>query len=197
MWNDRFARLCDVGGRACFDPATLAIGSLAATAVGGGLSAAGTIAGGNAAAAAGQMQKTADYYQAEQDDTNAAQEFASGQRKMLDTQDKTRLLLSTLKATAASNGTNTAVGSPVDIAGAIAKRGSYHAALDMFNGASAATGLRNKAAGERYSGDAAATGGQLTKDASFLSAAGTIAGSAGSMLKTYGGWQYPQNFKTA
>jgi hypothetical protein len=67
--------------------------------------------------------------------------------------------------------------------------------MDMFNGASTATGLRNQADAARFTGDVAAYEGKEAEDASFLSAAGTIAGSAGSMLKTYGGFHYPASFK--
>jgi len=193
MRNNRFT--VDIWAHACFDPATLMVGSLAATAVGSGISAMGTIAGGNAAAQAGQMQQAAANNQAAQLEENATQAFASGQRQALDDQEKTRLAISTARATAAGSGVNAGVGSPVSDVGALAKRGSYNAALDMFNGASAATGLRNQAAGVRYSGEAAAIGGQEQQQASLLSAAGTIAGGAGSMLKSYGGYAYPQSFR--
>lgn len=194
MRNSRFT--VDVWQHACFDPATLTVATLASTAVGTGLSAAGTIAGGNAAAAAGQMQQTAANYQAAQLDENAAQAFASGQRKMLDTQQKTQLALSTLKANAAGNGTDAGVGSNVTDAAALAQRGSYNAAMDMFNGASTATGLRNQAAGVRYTGQAEALGGEEARSGSELAAAGTIAGGAGSMLKSYGSYAYPQSFRS-
>ncbi len=172
-------------------------GMMGLSAIGTGLSASGTIAGGNAAAAAGQMQQQAANFQAAQDEENATQAFASGQRQMLADQDKTRLALSTVRATAAGNGTDAGVGSPATIAGSIARRGSFNAAMDMFNGASAETGLLNKAAGERYTGEAEAIGGQEAQGASDLAAWGTIAGGAGSMLKGYGQYAYPQSFKTS
>lgn len=186
----------DIRQHACFDPATLMVTSLASSAVGGGLQAAGTIAGGDAAAAAGTMQKNAAYAEAAQLEENAAQSIASGQRQMFETQQKARLAGSTLRANAAANGTDAGFGSNVSAAGDIAKRGSYMAAMDMFNGLSTATGLHNQAAGVRYSGDVAEIEGQAKKQASLLAAAGTIAGSAGGMAKSYGAWQYPQNFKT-
>jgi hypothetical protein len=196
MWNDRFIDPCSVAQRACFDPATLTVASLASTAIGGAVSAAGTIAGGDAAAQAGQMQQQAANFQASQIEDNSRQAFASGQRQMLDTQEKTRLTLSTLRANAAGNGVNAADGSPASIAGAIAKRGSYNAAMDMFNGESSATGLLNQAAGVRYTGQAAAIEGQEKQSASLLAAAGTLAGTAGSMAKGYGSYAFPQSFRS-
>lgn len=179
-----------------FDPATLTVASLASTAIGGGISAAGTIAGGNAAAQAGQMQQQAANYQAAQTEENARQSFASGQRQMLDTEEKTRLAISSARAAGASSGVDIGTGSPADVQGQLAKRGSYNAAMDMFNGASAASGLMNQAAGTRYTGVAEAIEGEQKKKASELAAAGTIAGTAGSMFKTYGSYAFPQSFRS-
>lgn len=187
MWASWRLHLSGPFGGRLFDPATLTIASLASTAVGGAVTAAGTLAGGNAAAQAGQMQQASANNTAAQEEENAAQAFASGQRQALDTQQRTRLAISTARANAAGSGVNAAVGSPLTIQGELAQRGSYNAAMDMFNGASTATGLRNQAAATRYSGDAAAIGGAEAQEASRLAAAGTIAGGAGSMLKTYGG----------
>src|SRR5712664_4150341 len=94
------------------DPVSLTVASLAATAAGGAVSAAGTLAGGNYAAQAGQMQKTAADFQAQQIDQNSAQALAASQRKMMDTQEKTRLAVSTNTARAAASGVNAAEGSP-------------------------------------------------------------------------------------
>jgi hypothetical protein len=191
MWNDRYRDPCSVARRACFDPLTLTAVSMGATAVGGLVTGAGTIAGGNAAAAAGQMQQASANNTALQEDENASQALASGQRKMFDTQQRTRLAISTNTAEAGASGVDAGVGSPATNAGALAKRGSYNAAMDMFNGASTSTGLLNQAAATRYSGTAAAIGGQEAQDASYLTAAGTIASSAGTMAKTYTGYAYP------
>lgn len=178
-------------GVAVFDPMTLTVASLASTAAGGAISAAGTIAGGNYALQAGQMTKAADYAQAQQLDDNAAQAFASGQRTMLDTQQKTRLAIATSTARAAASGVDAGTGSPVNNVGALAQRGSYQALMDMFNGSSQATGLRNQATSVRYSGDLAEIEGKEKKSASELAAIGTLAGTAGNMMSTYGKFAYP------
>jgi hypothetical protein len=186
----------DIWQHACFDPGTMLMaGSLAASAVGTGMQAAGTIAGGNAAAQAGAMQQQAANYQAAQDQENAGQAFAAGQRQMLSDQDKTRLAISSLRAGAGAAGVDPGTGTAATLAGSIARRGSYNAAMDMFNGASTATGLQNKAQGEIYTGQADLIGGQEAQSASQLAALGTIAGGAGSLFKGYG--QYPASFKTS
>jgi hypothetical protein len=183
-------------GGACFDPLTLTAGSMAMTAVGGGLSAASTLSGGSSAATAGVMQRNAAYFKATQLDQNAGQAIASSQRQMLDTEQKTRLAISTARARGAASGVNIGVGSPAEAQGELASTGSYHALMNLFNGQSTATGLENEAAGTRYEGDLAEYEGEAKESASDLAAAGTLAGSAGSMFSTYGKYAYPGMFKS-
>lgn len=178
-------------GVVVYDPVTLTAVSIGATMAGGAISAAGTLAGGSFAKTAGQMQKASADYQADQLEQNATQAIASGQRTMLDTQEKARLATSSLKARAGASGVDAGVGSPLADEGEIAQRGSYHALMDMFNGESTATGLRNQAKGVRYTGELDEMGGDEAKEASYFSAAGTLAGSAGSALSTYGRYTYP------
>lgn len=167
-----------------FDPMTLTVASMAATAAGGAISAASTLAGGDASLTAAQLR-------AQQLRENAGQAIASSQRQMFDTQDKTRRAISTVTARAAASGAAPDVGSPLENAGQIEKRGSYHALMDMFNGQSEATGLANQAKGVRYTGDLAEIEGKQKKIASRYAAAATLAGTAGSMGSTYGKFQYP------
>ena len=173
MWNDRYSgEGLSLWGRVNLDPATLMVGTMAMTAAGGAASAAGTLAGGNAAQQAGQLMN-------QQAIQNAAQATASGQRKMLDTQDRTRMAMSTATARAAGGGVDAGLGSPATDVGDIAKRGSYHALMDMFNGESESVGLRNQGAVAEWEGN-------TKQDNSYLAAAGTLAGSAGSMFTQYG-----------
>lgn len=173
-------------GNADFDPATLAIGSMAASAVGAGVSASGTLASGNYARQAGLMQQQGANYQAAQLESNAAQSFASGQRTALDTAERTRLAISSSTARAGASGVDAGVGSPVTNAGDLAQRGSYRALMDMFNGESAATGLRNQAAGVRYTGELEELGGEEKQQASRPAAFGTLASGMGGLMSTYG-----------
>jgi len=163
-----------------FAPAALLGMSMATTAIGGAMSAAGTLAGGGAAQQAGEFTKNMDIQ-------NASQALASGQRKSLDTQDKTRMLESTATARAGASGVDAGVGSPASTVGDIAQRGSYHALMDMFNGQSEAVGLQNQ-------GTIAEWEGNQKKSESQLAAAGTLAGSAGSMFQQYGRYNFPSKF---
>lgn len=173
-------------GVVVFDPVTLTVASLGMTAVGGGLAAASTLAGGNFAKTAGQMQQQGKNFEATQLEDNAGDEIAASQRQMLDTQEKTRLAMSTSRARAGASGVDAGVGSPAENEGELAQRGSYHALMDLWQGQSNATGLLNRAAGTRYSGVLDEMGGEAKQTASELAAAGTLASTGGSMFKTYG-----------
>lgn len=162
-----------------------------ATAVSGAIGAASTLAGGRTAEMAGKAQKDADYSTAAQIEQNATQAFASGQRKALDTNLKTKLAISSSVARAGASGVDPGYGSPVTNVGELAQRGSYHAMMDLFNGESEATGLRNQADAVRYRGDLAELEGQQKKKASKLAALGTLAGAAGSAFGNYGRMTFP------
>lgn len=157
---------------------TLAAG---ATIAGGAASAAGALAAGSAANSAGQMKQAGYDFEAKQLDQNAAGELAASQRRMLDTQDKTRLAIASSTARAGASGVNAGVGSPAGNVGALAQRGSYHAAMDLFQGESNAGGLLNRAAGATYSGDLAEIGGEEAKSASYLAAGGDVASTVGRL----------------
>lgn len=157
--------------------AALPMLSMGLSLVGGATMAAGTLAGGNSAAAYGKAQQQA--YNME-----AAQSFASGQRQMLDTQDKTRMAISTIRANAGASGVDAGSGSPATTTGEVAQRGEYHALMDMFNG-------ENRANQLRYQGTLADTEGEMKKTASRYTAFGTLAGTAGTATQTYAAFKYP------
>jgi hypothetical protein len=192
MWNDRFSNPCGLLSRgAVCDPGTLAVASLASSAIGAGVSAAGTIAGGANAASLGQSQQNAANYQAAQLTENASSEIAAAQRQMLDTQQKTRLAQSTLTADAGGSGFVASSGSPGAISSSIARRGSYEAAMQLWQGENASTGDLNKAQGDIMSGQIAAEGGQMQQEASYYSAAGNLASAGGTMFKNYNSMTNP------
>jgi hypothetical protein len=103
MWNDKWSvEGLSLLGPANFDLGKLMAESMAATVPGAGISAAGTPAGGGYATTAGQMQKTAEYakageqeFEAAQTEQNAAQALASAQRTAYETRLRTGLPLET------------------------------------------------------------------------------------------------------
>jgi hypothetical protein len=163
------------------DPVTLT----AATVASGALSAVGTIMGGNAAADAGQRAKQAQDFKAAQEDMAAQESRAAAQRDALEKDRQGKLALSTLQANAAAGGGSASDPGVLTLAGNIAGRSEYESLMDMYRGENRARGLEDTAIGSRLSGEAAAAEGKAKQSASYLSAAGTLIGSAGSAYKTY------------
>ncbi|HXI76104.1 MAG TPA: hypothetical protein VNH21_03155 [Steroidobacteraceae bacterium] len=172
--------------RAVFDPATMLAVGTGSTIAGGGLSALATLAGGGSAKQAGLLQQQAEEFKAKQAEQNAGLAIASSQVKMADTQLRTSQAISTSTARAAASGVDAGTGSAATNVGELAKRGTYLASLDLYNGESQATGLLNEAKGFRYSGEIARMEGEEKEKASELQALATLAGSAGSAFKMYG-----------
>jgi hypothetical protein len=169
------------GWKAVHDPVTMTVATVAS----GALSAAGTIMGGNAAAAAGKSQQDAAYFKAAQEEQAAQESRAAAQRTALEKDRQARLLQSTLQANAAASGGGAADPTIIGLGQDIAGRGEYQSLMDLYTGENRARGLEDQAMGSRMSGDAALAEGKAKQSASYLSAAGTLIGSAGSAYKTY------------
>ena len=170
-----------LGHVAVHDPITMTV----ATVAGGAIQAAGTIMGGNAAADAGKAQRGAQYFKAAQEEQAAQESRAAAQRGSLDKARESRLLLSKLQANAAASGGGASDPTVLDLAGGIAGRGEYESLMEMYKGENRARGLEDQAIGSRMSGDAAKAEGEAKRNASYLSAAGTLIGSGGSAYKAY------------
>jgi len=154
-------------------------------AAGTAISASSTIAGGNNAAAMGVLQQQADQWRATQMKDQEGSEIGAAQRQMLDTQFKTKMLQSTVRANAAAGGVNAATGSPAQVSSAIAQRGQYQSLMDLWQGQNRAVGLENEATGLNYSGDVSVAAGEMERQAAQQRAAATIAGGGSSLFKTY------------
>jgi hypothetical protein len=163
------------------DPVTMTVATVAA----GAMSAAGTIMGGNASAAAGQSQRSAQYFKAAQEDQAAQESRAASQRTGLEKNRQATLLQSTLQANAAASGGGAADPTVIGLGQDIAGRGEYQSLMDMYTGENRARGIEDQAIGSRLTGDAQQAEGEAKRTASYLSAAGTLVGSAGSAYRTY------------
>lgn len=153
------------------------------TAVGGVVSAIGTIAGGNAAAAAGRSGQQQMEFRAKQEEMQAQESRAASQRTALERRRESTLLGSKLLARAAASGGGATDPTVIDLGGDIAARGEYGALMDLYKGENRARGLEDQAMGSRLTGAALLAEGEAKKKASRLSALSTIIGSAGSMAK--------------
>lgn len=169
------------GWKAVHDPITMTVATVAS----GALQAAGTLAGGAAAADAGQRARSAQYFKAAQEEQAAQESRAASQRVALDKDRQSRLLQSTLQANAAASGGGAADPTVVGLGQDIAGRGEYQSLMDLYTGENRGRGLEDAAMSSRMSGDAAAAEGDAKRKASYLSAAGTLIGSAGSAYRTY------------
>lgn len=172
-----FDRLLNFYETAASGPAMLPL-ALASTIASAGIGAAGTLAAGNNAAAMGQYQNQEYQQQAET-------ATATGQRAMLEERRKTGLVESSLQARAAGAGGTATDPSVLGLGSQIAKRGEYNALMDLSQGQNQAAGLENQ-------GSAAVYGGKIAKIGDEWSAAGTLAGGAGSFARTLQYGSLPQ-----
>lgn len=163
------------------DPVTMTVATVAS----GALSAAGTLMGGAAAADAGSRAQQAGYFKAAQEEQAAQESRAASQRQAQEKARNTRLALSTLQARAAAGGGSASDPGTLNLAGDIAGRGEYQSLMDLYTGENRGRGLEDQAIGSRLTADAAKAEGEAKRDASYLSAAGTLIGTAGSAYKTY------------
>jgi hypothetical protein len=155
--------------------------------IGTGISALNTLAGGSYAAQVGKARQAEANFEADQDVINSSSEIATAQRQALDAGQKAELLRSSAVARAAANGVDAGSGSALTNQAQIAARGRYQADMDLWSGQNQATGLLNRAAGKRYTGELDAIGGDEASRAADLNALATIAGGGASFLRMYGG----------
>jgi hypothetical protein len=161
-------------------------GAMALTGAGAGISALSTLMGGGYAAAVGKAKQAEANFEADQDVANSAGEIASAQRRALDAGQKANLVRSSAVAQAAAGGVDAGAGSALTNEAQIAARGRYQADMDLWSGENQATGLLNRAAARRYTGDLDAIGGGEASLAADLGALSTIAGGGASLLRLYG-----------
>ena len=163
------SRLTNFYETAAFGPLMLPL-AIASTVASTAVGAAGQMAAGQNAAAMGQ-------YQAQEYEQQGETATATAQRSMEDERRKTGLVESTLQARAAGGGGSATAPSTLNVAGNIAKRGEYNALMHLSEGENQQAGLENQ-------GQAAAYGGKIAQMGDTYSAAGTIAGGAGSFART-------------
>jgi hypothetical protein len=164
-----------------------AVAAAGATVAGSAVSAMGTIAGGNAAADAGIRAQQSYEFKAKQEQMAAQEARAVAQRQALEEDRKATLLLSTLQARGAADGGNAADVGILNLAGNIAGRGKYDGLFKLYQGENRARGLDDSATASRMTGEAAFAEGQAKKQASRLSALGTVIGGFGSAFSQFKG----------
>ena len=144
----------------------------------------GKMQAGNAASAAGERQRIADKFQADQMERQAGQEVAASQRKAQEERERAQMLASRAVALAGGGSTDPSV---VNLLADIQGTGAYNAAVRLYEGESRAQQLRTGAAGKLYEGEMAAIGGQQKRGAYMTSAFGSAAGTGATLFDRYGG----------
>ena len=173
-----------------------AITSMAATAV----TAVGTIAAGQSQAEyyerQGAANKQAADFQAKQLDIKAKDEFASGQRDMLQMRRQKNMALSRLQAVGASSGFSATDPSNLAMADEISKYGTLQEMTALYGGENRGKDLKLSAAAKRFEGDTTASlysdQASMTRTGSYYSAAGTVLGGASTMATRFGSPTYTQ-----
>ncbi|HEV2898842.1 MAG TPA: hypothetical protein VGX71_13600 [Pseudaminobacter sp.] len=140
--------------------------SLGATLIGGGVTAAGTIAAGNS-------QETAAEFQAKQLEQQGKEERAASQREADRVRKERDFILSRQQTVAAASNLGALDETVLDLAGDVSEEAKLQEGLIRYGGEERAKGRTAQAAASRMEGRAAKTG-------SRFSAAGTIMGTMGS-----------------
>ncbi len=155
------------------------------TAAGGVLGAAGNAQSGKAAKVAGQRQRVANQFEAEQMDQQAIQSVAVAQRDAREEERRSRLLASRALAVSAAGG-GASDPTTVRIIADIEGEGAYRAGVAMYRGEDEARRLRMAASAKRYEGEVAAEGGQLAQSSYNLAAGASVLKAGSSLYGKYG-----------
>ena len=153
--------------------------------IGSAISAKGTLMGGKAAAIAGANAKAASEFTALGQEQQAGAARSAAQVAAQERRRQTGLALSTLRARAAADGGSATDTGVLDLAGGIGERSEFASLLELAKGENTARGQEDAARATRMQGEAALWEGMQKRNASRLSALGTIIGGAGSAFRTF------------
>lgn len=137
----------------------------------------GTVVSAVGTIAAGEAQKDAKDFEAQQQEIQGQEERAASQRDALRKRKERDFLISRQQAVAASSGLGALDETVQDLAGDVVEESAYQEGMIRYGGEERARGRRAQAAASRYEGEAARTG-------AMFSAAGTIMGGIGSFAKS-------------
>jgi len=162
----------------------------AVTSVAGGFSAA------NAARTTAERQKAAADFEAAQMAQASGQAIASSQREAEEQRRQARLLQSRAIALSGASGASVTDPTVLNLIGDIASKGSYRAAVALYQGEDKARQLNMGADAKRYEGEVALETGRNKARAYQLQGITGALGSASTMFGRFGGGG-PQAFNTA
>ena len=168
---------------------TLAIASLAATAIGAGVSAVGSIKQGQAANQAAQYQSEVATQNAQYAAMKAQWTAEAGREQENEQGRKDRAVGGAIKAQQAASGVDVNTGSALDVQSSADQLGQLSRLNIRTNTARDVYGYRTQ--GANYAADAQALKAQRRNDltAGWLGAAGSLLGGASSVGTRYADWQ--------
>ena len=147
--------------------------------LGGVMSAVGAASSASGTIAAGKAEKQAADYKAVQEEQQAMESRAIGQRQAFDERHKADVLNSTLTARAAADGGSATDPTAVTLGENIEGQGAYNALGQMFKGEDRARGLEDQATSDRATG-------QARLDGARAQATGTLFGSVAGLASKFG-----------
>ena len=159
----------------CYDPATL---TMIATGVSMAATAAGTIVGAAGARAQGKAAQAAAEFQAQQQEIRAKEEQAAAQREAQQLRRRKELALSELQARSAASGFSATDPTSLALADEIAKYGTMQEQMAMYGGTSRRAGLESQAFASRFEG-------RMARQAGRINAASTILGGVSSIADKF------------
>lgn len=139
----------------------------------------GTLVSAMGQAQAGQSQQAGYQYEAASARQAAGEATAAGSSASMEQARKTAIVQSNATASAAASGTNPGFGSALTNTGRIAKWGTYNGLMAMYDSQVQATGLKNQAGADEFSGQEAAQAGQTKAIGTLISGADTLYGKYG------------------
>lgn len=142
---------------------------------------------GRAARIAGQRQRQAAEFEAEQLEIQSGQSIAAAQRRMLEERRQARLAQSRAQAVAAASGGGASDITVVNLISRIAAEGAYKEEIALYEGMDRSRQLRMAAKSKRFEGASAEQAGAFRQSAYDTMALGSLVGGAGSLFGKYGG----------
>lgn len=121
------------------------------------------------------LRRQQAYAQASQEQVNAGQQIAAGQRQQLEAQRRGQVMAGRARAVMAASG----AGEDEKLISSLVGEGNYQGDVAAFNANERGRGLMNQAAMDRWSGDAGVFSGSETQSADNRAADATLFGAVG------------------
>lgn len=165
--------------------------------VGSIVSAVGAAQQGAAAQAAGEAERNAQYFQAQQQERQGARVLAKETREAEQTRIEKEVAQSRVATVAAASGAGMLNPSILDIQGDLEKEGEYRSGLQVAAGLADQRHMMDQANASRYAGDIAKMRGDAARKNSMFEALGIGLGGLGKIAGSVGGGSSGGGYKSS